>query len=366
LTSGGSGFIVTAIVTVPGTDRSLLGEHVAVVGRLSLLSRRDARALVEQLGGVFSPDFTSRTTVVVSGAEAVEVPPQITRVLTEADLCHAAGLPDLDILRSQYYSARDLRGMYAVLRDEHLRYLEKWGLVRPVAGRYSFTDLHLVRQVAGALEQGTPLSQVLRLLASERDGQLSLEFQPTLGERPPARVVSLPAQAEPEASLFPVDRERQIANANQALAANYFLEGAELDDGADRNLAGAAAAYRRAVLFDPNLVPALVNLANIHYEQDELVEAEAIYEKAIRADADCFEAYFNLGNIHHDLGRYPDAVRAYRDALAINPTYPEAHFYLAVTLEKLGRSAEARPHWRQYRELAPDGEFADLAREFSE
>ena len=59
-----------------------------------------------------------------------------------------------------------------------------------------------------------------------------------------------------------------------------------------------------------------------------------------------------------------EAVAAYRDALAINPAYPEAHFYLAVTLEKLGRSAEARPHWRQYRELAPDGEFVDLAKEF--
>jgi len=53
-------------------------------------------------------------------------------------------------------------------------------------------------------------------------------------------------------------------------------------------------------------------------------------------------------------------------ALVINPSYPEAHFYLAVTLEKLGRSAEARPHWHQYRELAPDGEFVELAKEFSD
>jgi len=353
-------------VTTPAIDRTLLGQHVAVIGRLSLLSRRDVRVLVEQLGGVLASDVTGHTTVVVTGGEAPEVPAHVTRVLSEADLCRAAGLPELDVLRSQYYSARDLRGMYPVLRDDHLRYLEKWSLVRPVAGRYSFTDLHMVRQVAGSLEQGTPLPQLLRTLASERDGQLSLEFQPALADRPPARVVSLPASSEPEASLFPPDRAQQIAAANHALAAKYFLEGAELDDGPERNLDEAAAAYRRAALFDPLLVPALVNLANIHYERDELLEAEAIYEKAIRLDADCFEAYFNLGNIHHDLGRYAEAVGAYRDALAINPTYPEAHFYLAVTLEKLGRSTEARPHWRQYRELAPDGEFAELAREVSD
>ena len=178
--------------------------------------------------------------------------------------------------------------------------------------------------------------------------------------------MSLPgADRRPRRRCFP-ERSQEIASANYALAAKYFLEGAELDDGEERNLEAAAAAYRRALLFDPHLVPALVNLANVHYERDELVEAEALYEKAVRVDAECFEACFNLGNIHHDLARYNEAVSAYRDALAINPGYPEAHFYLAVTLEKLGRSVEAKPHWKQYRELAPDGEFVELAKEFSD
>jgi hypothetical protein len=37
-----------------------------------------------------------------------------------------------------------------------------------------------------------------------------------------------------------------------------------------------------------------------------------------------------------------------------------------VTLEKLGRSVEAKRHWREYRELAPNGEFSDLAKEFTD
>jgi tetratricopeptide (TPR) repeat protein len=256
--------------------------------------------------------------------------------------------------------------MYSVLRDEHLRYFEKWGLVRPTAGRYSFQDLHVVKHAAAELERGASLSTILRLLASEQEGQLAFDFQPSRSERPPARVVSLPNAPPAEMTLFPESRSQQIAAANQTLAAKYFLEGAELDDGEERDLDAASGAYRRAVLFDPQLVPAIVNLANIHYERDELVEAEALYEKAIRVDVDCFEAYFNLGNIHHDLARYSEAVSAYRDALAINPAYPEAHFYLAVTLEKLGRSVEAKRHWREYLDLAPNGEFADLAKEFSD
>ncbi len=258
-----------------------------------------------------------------------------------------------------------MRSRYPALRDDHLRYLERWGLIRPVVGRYSFADLTVIRQAAAEIERGSSLHGWLRAVTSEREGQLALDFQPARTER--ARVVSLPA---PTAAIDrlprPGARTEQIAAANHALAARYFLEGAELDDGENRDLDAAAAAYRRAALFQPQLVPALVNLANIHYERDEIVEAEALYEKAIRLDAECFEAYFNLGNIHHDVGRFQEAVAAYRDALAINPGYPEAHFYLAVTLEKLGRSAEARPHWREYRALAPDGEFVELAKEFSD
>ena len=87
-----------------------------------------------------------------------------------------------------------------------------------------------------------------------------------------------------------------------ALAAKYFVEGSRLDDGDDHGMAEAAAAYRKALVIDPDLVPAIVNLANIHYARDELIEAQALYERAIGLDPDCFEAHFNLGNIHHDLG----------------------------------------------------------------
>lgn len=323
--------------------------------------------MVERLGGTFSPAVTPRTTLTI----------------TEDELCRAGGLPDAETLKGQYYSSKDLRGMYPVLRDDHLRYLEKCGLVHPVAGRYySFNDLHIVKQAASELELGAPLNVAMRALVAERDGQLVFDFQLPRGDRPPARVVALRAasmreslhgggtsaalgvETEPGTGLTSPDREERIAAANYTMAAKFFLEGAELDDGDDPNLDAASAAYRKALMFDPILVPALVNLANIHYERDQLVEAEAIYERAIRLDPECFEAYFNLGNIHHDLTRYTEAVAAYRDALVINPGYPEAHFYLAVALEKLGRAAEARPHWKQYCDLAPDGEFVQLAKEF--
>ncbi|MSO48513.1 MAG: tetratricopeptide repeat protein [Acidobacteria bacterium] len=349
-------------------DHPFAAEHVSVVGKGGVLSRRDLRSVVERLGGTCAFTPNPNTTIIVTTGDSLpaEWPASVRRVMTEDELCRLAGLPDLETLRAQYYSPRDLQGMYPGLRDDHLRYLEKWGLIRTVAGRYSFADLHVVKAAAADLERGLSFHAILRAMLAERTGQMAFDFQPPRSDRPHARVVSLPERRKSATSLFPSDRAEAIQSANYTLAAKYFLEGAELDDGDDRSLEGAAAAYRRALLFDPMLVPALVNLANIHYERDELVEADAIYEKAIRIDPECFEAYFNLGNIHHDLARYLDAVLAYREALAINPAYPEAHFYLAVTLEKLGRSAEARAHWKQYRDLDPDGEFVELAKEFSD
>jgi len=362
---------VSAPAIIP-LERPFASEHVSVVGKGGVLSRRDIRSVVERLGGTCAFTLTPHTTIIVTTGEPFlgDWPPRVRRVMTEDELCRTAGLPDLETLRAQYYSSRDLQGMYPGLRDDHLRYLEKWGLIRSTAGRYSFADLHVVKAAAADLARGVSLNAILRAMLAERTGQLAFDFQPPRMDSPRARVVTLPAKRREGATALPsgrmTDRAEAAQSANYALAAKYFLEGAEMDDGDERNLEGAAALYRRALLFDPMLVPALVNLANIHYERDELVEADAIYEKAIRMDPECFEAYFNLGNIHHDLARYPDAVVAYREALAINPAYPEAHFYLAVTLEKLGRSAEAKPHWQQYRELDPEGEFVELAKEFSD
>jgi len=288
------------------------------------------------------------------------------------------------------YGLRDIRSLYPTVTENHLRYLEKWGLLsqsgRPRAEReYSFTDLLAIKHVANELECGTPLRVILRGLLAERQGQLELDFSTThtphaAPDTPRAKVVALQGRKLDSlgvASALPLpagaattkDGSLQafpFSDPQTALSAKYFIEGSRLDDGDDRNMEEAAAAYRKALVIDPDLVPAIVNLANIHYARDELIEAQALYERAIGLDRDCFEAYFNLGNIHHDLGRYDDALGCYRGAVRLNSAYPDAHFYLAVTLEKTGHSPEAKPHWKAYQDLAPDGEWADLAREFSD
>jgi tetratricopeptide (TPR) repeat protein len=363
------------------------GDVVTFTGKLATIGRREAQALVQQLGGEYSDDVTSRTTVLVVGdnvareedtsklrrAEQLNAKaPNHIRIISEAEFCRVAGIASDESLRRQFYGVRDIRSLYPKITENHLRYLQKWGLIRHVAMTrterfYTFSDLATVKQLAADLERAVPLKTSLRGLMAERAGQLELDFHASGSA--PAKVVSLPPRQEKrtaERALPSAVTAVSLPDPQAALAAKYFVEGSRLDDGDEKGMEQAAVAYRKALVIDPDLVPAIVNLANIHYARDELIEAQALYERAIGLDPDCFEAHFNLGNIHHDLGRYEDALVCYRDAVALNPSYADAHFYLAVTLEKTGHSPEAKPHWKMYQELAPNGEWVELAKEFTE
>ena len=390
----------------PQNDRPLAGppfsgHTVVFTGKLASLGRREARALVERLGGVVAPEVTARTTMLIVGAEGFSVSqpaaagaaigdsgreksnklrkaeavnsgaPGRVAIVGEDEFCRLGGLRSNESLKRLYHGLRQIRELYPLVLEDRVRQLEKWGLIRPIVRTnaetyYGFRAVSVVKRVHEELARGGSFRAAVRGVLAARDGQLSLNFAALRGEAHPAKVIALRRTritSEGGAGAVP---HSEPTSAQTALAARFFLEGSELDEGPDADQDRARVAYRKALLLDPALVPAIVNLANIHYAGDELVEAQALYERALGLDADCFEAYFNLGNIHHDLGRYLEAVAYYRDALRLHGGYADAHFYLAVTLEKMGRSSDAKAHWRSYRRLAPDGEWSDLAEEFSE
>jgi len=365
----------------------LRGETVVFTGKLWSLGRKEARGVVDRLGGTAEDDVTLRTTLLVVGGESypdgvpdvrrlvndnsthsaklrraaqvnAEQPGRI-RVISEDEFCVVAGLPSVSDLREKHYGQRDILAMYPALREDHLRYLQKWGFIRPEFRNnadtfFAFSDLTLLRQVHSEVLRGVSFRAVLRDLQATRSGQLAFDFRI---EAHPARIITL----KPREAMAP-----PLPAASLTTAEQYFLMGSLLDDGTAERQDEAAQAYRRALEDDPDLVAALINLANIRYAKDELAEAQALYERAIYLDPSYFEAHFNLGNIHHDHARYANAEACYRAALSLNADYPDAHFYLAVTLEKMGRSAEARQYWQHYQTLEPEGEWVELAREFSD
>ena len=363
-------------------------QTVVFTGKLASLGRREAHALVERLGGVVTPEVTARTTMLVVGAEGLRAPaktrqlrkaeainertPGRVAIVSEGEFCRLGGLQSSETLRRRYHSLRRIRERYPLLRDDRIRHLRAWGLIRPIVRTnadvyYSFADVAVVKRIHGEMERGRSFRAAVRSALAARDGQLALDFTAVRGEARPAKVLALARRAAAGGTALPPHRQRwEPSRAQAARAARYFLEGSALDEGAAADPQRAAESYRKALTLDPNLVPALVNLANVHYARDRFVEAQALYERALGLDPGCFEACFNLGNIHHDLERYAAALACYREALRLQPSYADAHFYLAVTLEKMGHAADAKTHWRAYGRLAPEGEWIDLAREYSD
>ena len=129
----------------------LAGQLVVFTGKLSSLGRRDARALVVQHGGETADDVTARTTMLVVGAEgfggpgdrdksqklarAEELNAQdaaLITIVSEDQFCRLVNVPTVEALKQQYHAVRDLLARYRSLREDHMRYLIKCGLIRPV------------------------------------------------------------------------------------------------------------------------------------------------------------------------------------------------------------------------------------------
>ena len=158
---------------------------------------------------------------------------------------------------------RQLLERYKHVRDDHLRYMQKWGFIRPShreAGDtvFSFADVSIVRQADEALGGGATFRAVLRNLAASRNGQLTLDFRIDAQH---AKVLQLKRREPPPmAALMDPPPLAEDSTADQ-----YFAAASILDDGNPENFDEASTAYRRALEIDPYLVPALINLANIHY-----------------------------------------------------------------------------------------------------
>ena len=337
------------------------GERVFFTGRLDCLSRPEAEALVRRLGGSVERRLTHEATLVIlgeggdadargSGRPAAAGPPPAgvePRLLTEREFCERAGIPPGEELRARYHSLSAIRARYPELREDRIRYLESWGLAHPAHvtdadSYYTFDSLALLASVHRRLAAGVSLRAIVRDLVAEREGQLSLDFGPRSSG----------------ATVLPLRSRRTAGEAEE-----WFREGYELERRPDGEEA-AFRAYSRALERDPDLVPALINLANLYYRRDDDERARAFYLRAAELGADeYFQIPFNLGNLAHDREDYAEARRLYERALELAPDYADAHLYLALTLEKLSLSGQARPHWRAYCTLDPTGEWAALARE---
>jgi len=90
------------------------------------------------------------------------------------------------------------------LRDDHLRYMQKWGLIHPahrINGEvsYAFTDVTVIRQADAELAGGASFRAVMRNLLATRVGQLAFDFRLAAE---PAKVLQLKRPEPPPLAVL--------------------------------------------------------------------------------------------------------------------------------------------------------------------
>ena len=208
------------------------------------------------------------------------------QILTEEEFCRLAGVPTAGALKRQYHAMRDLLARYRALREDHLRYLVKCGVLRPVLRTnadtfFAFPDVAAIKQANDELAQGGSFRSVVRTLIAMRQGQLEFDFRL---DATPAQIISLRRHRTEQQPPSPQMPERHdVAPRQRAGGGLSSARHPRSTMATSRSAEEAAAAYRKALELDPYLVAALINLANIHYSRDELAEAAGAVRARDRA-----------------------------------------------------------------------------------
>src|SRR5262245_42238897 len=130
------------------------------------------------------------------------------------------------------------------LREDRLRYMQKWGLIHPShrahgEAFYAFADVALIRQAEAELAEGASFRAVLRTLLASRDGQLAFDFRL---EAPPAKILQL---KRPEPPPLAALMDAPMRSPDLSLAEFEFVRASRLDDGDPGHYDDALNAYRR-------------------------------------------------------------------------------------------------------------------------
>lgn len=107
------------------------------------------------------------------------------------------------------------------------------------------------------------------------------------------------------------------------------------------DLAGARAAYLRALRFTRERPRLENNLAGLAMREGRMDEAEGRLRVAVELEPRYALAWSNLGALYANTRRLPEAAEALRRAAELQPGSAPAWLKLADVLQRLGRSAEA-------------------------
>ncbi len=131
-------------------------------------------------------------------------------------------------------------------------------------------------------------------------------------------------------------------------------------------VADPAAPWRARLVQNPNDVEAVLGLAHVQLDQQQLDEAERLYRQVLSTDAKNVEAITHLGTVFLSRGQADEALRRYDEALRIQPTYVHALWDKANLLQRVKRDYQAAIRtWEAFlQQVGPDSPDGKTAQRF--
>jgi tetratricopeptide (TPR) repeat protein len=111
--------------------------------------------------------------------------------------------------------------------------------------------------------------------------------------------------------------------------------------------------YRRVLRQNPSNVDALRLLAQIASNSGHADDAESMLKEAIRVAPDFQLAILDLGQLHKEQDCYAEAIACFERVISLEPSQVQAHFQRAATLARASFTPEAAAGYRRCLELRP-------------
>ncbi|MES4784757.1 MAG: hypothetical protein C4294_01855, partial [Nitrospiraceae bacterium] len=183
-----------------------------------------------------------------------------------------------------------------------------------------------IRRVLESLKRQLPEEQQLCTLKIYADGRRVVVWDGTAQWQPDSGQFLLNFESQDLARSRPVRAFRTRRPIPGRTAHQWLHLGIELEQ---ESPAEARQAYREALLIDPTLLEARINLGFLYQRDGELDHAEECYRAAIRYAPDEILGYFTLARLLEEKGNRTDAIRIYLEILKRRPCDAEAHFHIA-------------------------------------